>query len=101
MKQFCEFGLNVAKIKKIYLKEGFRFLSIKKKKIKSSDCILYKEMHVVKESLLKEIYDNIRNQIELSTYRGYRHYVGLPVNGQNTHKNRKTQRILSKKRIIF
>lgn len=101
MKQFCEFGLNIAKIKKIYLKEGIRFLSLKKNKIKSSDCIFYKDMRVTKESLLKEIYDNIHNQIELGTYRGYRHHVGLPVNGQNTHKNRKTQRILAKKRIIF
>lgn len=40
------------------------------------------------------------NLISMESYRGYRHVIGLPVNGQNTHNNRKTQRSLSKKRIL-
>ena len=41
--------------------------------------------------------NNIRLQVTLQSYKGFRHLVGLPVNGQNTKNNRKTARKLLRK----
>jgi len=47
--------------------------------------------------LKKNIKNNIQNLINLGTYRGLRHKLGLPVRGQRTRSNARTQRYLSKK----
>lgn len=44
--------------------------------------------------LQRLVRDNIKLKIKLKGYHGYRHIVGLPVNGQRTKNNRKTARKL-------
>ena len=53
--------------------------------------------YTIEMDLKKSIKDNIENLIHLGTYRGLRHKLGLPVRGQRTRSNARTQRYLSKK----
>jgi small subunit ribosomal protein S13 len=41
----------------------------------------------------------IRKMVEIKTWRGIRHQMSLPVNGQRTHANAKTQRKLGPGRL--
>lgn len=101
MKHLYEYGLNYSKVKTLYLKEGLKFWKLSsKRKVQLYKFSFYENLSVSKEASLKKIHDNIMNLISMESYRGYRHVIGLPVNGQNTHNNRKTQRSLSKKRIL-
>ena len=47
------------------------------------------------EYLKQEVKSNIKNLIFLKNYRGHRHSLGLPVRGQRTKTNAKTQKKLS------
>jgi len=40
--------------------------------------------------------NNIKTQIKISSYKGFRHFKGLPLNGQRTCSNSKTVRRLRK-----
>jgi len=42
--------------------------------------------------LKKNVYDNIQLLKNIKSYKGVRHTYKLPVNGQRTHTNAKTQR---------
>lgn len=42
--------------------------------------------------LRKKVNDNIKNQIEINSYKGIRHKRGLPVNGQRTRTNARTRK---------
>ncbi|MFA5758393.1 MAG: 30S ribosomal protein S13 [Clostridia bacterium] len=44
----------------------------------------------VEGDLRKEVSLNIKNLIEIGSYRGIRHRKGLPVHGQNTRSNART-----------
>ncbi len=46
----------------------------------------------VEGELRKEVAMNIKNLIEMGSYRGLRHKRGLPVRGQRTHTNARTRK---------
>lgn len=56
----------------------------------------FKKLHgwLLDRDLKRFIEHNIRTQVSLGTYRGIRHTLNLPVRGQRTHSNAKTQRRL-------
>ena len=47
---------------------------------------------MVEGDLRREVRQNIQRLIEINCYRGYRHRRGLPVRGQRTKTNARTQR---------
>ena len=49
--------------------------------------------------LQRDIYLRIQNLITVQAYRGIRHSKSLPVRGQRTSTNAKTQRRLASKRL--
>jgi small subunit ribosomal protein S13 len=46
----------------------------------------------MEENLRKEVQSNIQHYIDNGSIRGFRHRHGLPVRGQRTHTNAKTQK---------
>lgn len=46
----------------------------------------------VEGEVRREIQNNIKRLIEISSYRGTRHRLGLPVRGQRTHTNARTKK---------
>merc|ERR1712072_1424179 len=53
------------------------------------------------KSLIGQIDKNVKNKIDLGTYKGKRHNLGYPVRGQRTLSNGKTQRNLHKFRFYY
>lgn len=53
----------------------------------------------VESDLRKEKQGAIQRLMKISSYRGFRHRVGLPVRGQRTSTNAKTQRNLYRTRL--
>jgi small subunit ribosomal protein S13 len=51
--------------------------------------------YIIGTALQKQIRDTIKKEIHLKTYKGMRHRLKLPVRGQRTHTNRKTQKRVS------
>ena len=47
---------------------------------------------MVEGDLRREVAQNIRRLISISSYRGIRHRKGLPVRGQRTHTNSRTRK---------
>jgi small subunit ribosomal protein S13 len=58
---------------------------------------LIKQYLWVKSDLRKYNSDCIKRLIEISSYKGIRHRVGLPLRGQRTSTNGKTQKRLASK----
>ncbi len=54
---------------------------------------------LVENFLRSEISSNIKSLISIRNYRGIRHNLSLPVRGQRTSCNAKTQRFLGKSRF--
>lgn len=54
-----------------------------------------KLIHLLEQFPNPNLKYNIQNLINKKTYRGWRHSINLPVRGQNTHRNAKTQRRLN------
>lgn len=50
------------------------------------------EKHTVEGDLRREIALNIKRLIEIGSYRGKRHRMGLPVRGQKTKTNARTRK---------
>jgi small subunit ribosomal protein S13 len=48
--------------------------------------------YVVEGDLRREINQNIRQHMDMGTYRGIRHRKGLPVRGQRTRTNARTRK---------
>ena len=48
--------------------------------------------YVLEGDLRREVAQNIRRLISISSYRGSRHRKGLPVRGQRTHTNGRTRK---------
>jgi small subunit ribosomal protein S13 len=46
----------------------------------------------VEGDLRREIANNIKRKIEIGSYQGVRHRIGLPVRGQRTHTNARTRK---------
>lgn len=63
--------------------------SVNKDVIESMKTLIYSNF--LTESSLKQIaYHNIKNEIDLHTYKGYRHKDLYPVRGQRTRTNART-----------
>jgi small subunit ribosomal protein S13 len=46
----------------------------------------------VEGDLRREVAENIKRKIEIGSYQGIRHRLGLPVHGQRTHTNARTRK---------
>jgi small subunit ribosomal protein S13 len=46
----------------------------------------------VEGDLRREVANNIKRKIEIGSYQGIRHRLGLPVRGQRTHTNARTRK---------
>lgn len=96
-------GLGLYKTKKIIAMLGVRN-HINIKEIQSEQLLLL-EKHLENDlanlemELYRKEYYNIQNLIDIGCYRGFCHKNGLPVYGQRTHTNYKTQKKLYKKRL--
>ena len=55
--------------------------------------------HMVEGDLRREVSLNIKRLIEINSYRGRRHRMGLPVRGQNTKNNARTRKGPSKRSV--
>lgn len=66
-------------------------LSLSDKK-KLEDIIFIKKKYKLDSDLKKMNYDNIKIKKQIRNYKGIRHSLNLPVNGQNTKTNAKTQK---------
>jgi len=96
------YGINQAVLNMFIFKNGFNVhkRGNNLKKIKKN-FFSYMNTKVQKEDLIKKTTNtNIEKKIKTGSYPGYCHLMGLPVKGQRTHNNRKTQRRLSKKRLL-
>lgn len=60
-------------------------------------CRIIEQNYLFESDLKKEILYNVKRLNDIGCYRGYRHSYGLPVRGQRTHTNSRTQKALSKK----
>lgn len=52
--------------------------------------------YTVDSELRRTIIHDIKRTISIGSYRGFRHTAGLPVRGQRTHTNARTQSRLSR-----
>ena len=52
----------------------------------------------VEGDLRREVANNIKRKIEIGSYQGVRHRIGLPVRGQRTHTNARTRK--GPKRVV-
>ena len=50
------------------------------------------ENYRVEGDLRREVANNIKRKIEIGSYQGVRHRLGLPVRGQRTHTNARTRK---------
>ena len=48
--------------------------------------------YVVEGDLRREVQQNVRQQMDMGSYRGLRHRKGLPVRGQRTRTNARTRK---------
>lgn len=55
--------------------------------------------YIIDSALKRYMHFQIKTLIMLSTYKGTRHRLGLPVRGQRSHTNARTQKKLSKIRV--
>jgi small subunit ribosomal protein S13 len=46
----------------------------------------------VEGDLRREVANNIKRKMEIGSYQGIRHRLGLPVRGQRTHTNARTRK---------
>ena len=53
---------------------------------------IIQSQYIVEGDLRREITQNIRRQMDIGSYRGYRHRKGLPVRGQRTKTNARTRK---------
>jgi small subunit ribosomal protein S13 len=52
----------------------------------------HRERFRVEGDLRREVANNIKRKIEIGSYQGIRHRLGLPVRGQRTHTNARTRK---------
>ena len=55
--------------------------------------------HIVEGDLRRDVALNIKRLVEIGSYRGRRHRMGLPVRGQNTKNNARTRKGPSKRTV--
>lgn len=84
--------------KKVNLSFDFNVNQLTSDKIR--EIISFIQSYILCEfNLRKEVKSNIKTLIDIKCYKGIRHSLNLPVNGQRTHSNAKTCR--KRKKLIF
>ena len=89
------FGIGLTLSKEILVKTGIspdtRVRNLTEEEVSKLREILDKE-YKVEGDLRREESLNIKRLIEIGSYRGKRHRMGLPVRGQNTKNNARTRK---------
>jgi small subunit ribosomal protein S13 len=80
------------------LSKNLKINQLTKDQISKLIQLIQKQPYKLDADLKKEINTNIKRLIQISCYRGIRHKIGLPVHGQRTHSNARTQRRLRAQR---
>jgi small subunit ribosomal protein S13 len=97
------YGLGLYKTKKIIAILGVRkhlnIKEIKEEQLSLLEKFLENDLVNLEMELYRREYYNIKNLIDVGCYRGFCHKNGLPIYGQRTHTNYKTQKKLYKKRL--
>lgn len=97
------YGLGLYKTKKIIallgVKNHVNIKEIKEEQLLVLEKFLENDLVNLEMELYRKDYYNIKNLIDAGCYRGFCHKNGLPVYGQRTHTNYKTQKKLYKKRL--
>ena len=92
------YGLNKTRSKKLCEKLNFdlnlRIKDLREKDLQLISDILRKETFKVGAELRQEEKIQLKRLLDNGCFRGYRHRLKLPVRGQRTHTNSKTQRKL-------
>jgi len=103
------FGIGLGRANKIIEQLGWN----KKKKIieltplerleliKKIDEKKKQESWLLEKELRRSIEKNINKQVTIGCYKGLRHTMNLPVRGQRTHSNAKTQKALRRYGSLF
>lgn len=66
----------------------------------SKMCRFVEQHYLVESELRKNQTYAIKRLLDIKSYRGMRHAFGLPLRGQRTHTNSRTQKALSKRRHV-
>ena len=77
--------------------ENIRVNKLSDEQVKAIRTII-QNSYKVEGALKAEINMNIKRLMDISSYRGYRHRRGLPLNGQRTKTNARTRK--GRKRLI-
>jgi small subunit ribosomal protein S13 len=77
-------NIKISNIRRSYLSEKLRKFFVN-------------HVELLDKSLRENSYDNIVNSIKLRTYKGFRHSMKYPSNGQRTRSNARTRRRFSLK----
>ena len=64
----------------------------------SKMCRYIEQNYLIESELRKNQNYDIKRLLDIKSYRGLRHASGLPLRGQRTHTNAKTQKMLSRGR---
>lgn len=95
-------GLGPLKAKELCYRTGIG-INQKVREVKEKQFFILREelrkLYKTDSDIFKEISGNIKKLKEIRCYRGIRHYLKLPVRGQRTHTNGKTQKRLAARRF--
>lgn len=78
-------------IAKLGLDPNMKAQTLTEDEIAKINAILQSE-YVVEGDLRRQIQNNIKRLVNIHSYRGMRHRVGLPVRGQRTRSNSRTRK---------
>ena len=78
-------------IKEIGLNKDMRANKLTEEDIAKLNAILQSK-YVVEGDLRRQVQNNIKRLINIHSYRGMRHRLGLPVRGQRTRTNSRTRK---------
>lgn len=78
-------------IQKLGLDPNMRAHNLTDDEVSKLNAILQSE-YVVEGDLRRQVQNNIKRLISISSYRGMRHRVGLPTRGQRTRCNARTRK---------
>ncbi|MBC8526154.1 MAG: 30S ribosomal protein S13 [Candidatus Cloacimonetes bacterium] len=53
---------------------------------------IIRDNYIIEGDLRKEVSIDIKRLMEIGSYRGLRHRIGLPCHGQSTHSNARTKK---------
>ncbi len=97
------YGIGNYKTKKIIALLGVNFSTklkdIKQEQVNGLEKYFDYDVQNLEMELYRKEYYNIKRLIDVNCYKGFCHKNGLPVYGQRTHTNAKTQKALYKKRL--